>query len=74
MTGLVGLLAASLLFLSIFFWSLRWLGLIRTRRDVILFLSLLFGGGLLLSLVFQLRGVSVGFLGVNWAHRTDSRG
>ncbi len=66
MTGLIGLLAASLLFLSIFFWALRWLGLIRSRRDVVLFLSLLIGGGLLLSVFFQLRGVSVGFLGVNW--------
>jgi len=66
MTGIVGLLAASLLFLSIFFWALRWLGLIRSRRDVILFFSMLIGGGLLLSLLFLLRGVSVGFLGVNW--------
>ena len=66
MTGVVGLLAASLLFLSIFFWALRWLGLIRSRRDVILFLSMLIGGGVLLSVLFLLRGVSVGFLGVNW--------
>lgn len=66
MTGVVGLLAASLLFLSIFFWALRWLGLIRSRRDVILFFSMLIGGGLLLSLLPLLRGVSVGFLGVNW--------
>ncbi|MDE0076971.1 MAG: O-antigen ligase family protein [Caldilineaceae bacterium] len=66
MTGVVGLLAASLLFLSIFFWALRWLGLIRSRRDIILFLSLLIGGGLFLCVFFQLRGVSVGFLGVNW--------
>ncbi len=66
MTGVVGLLAASLLFLSIFFWALRWLGLIRSRRDIILFFSMLIGGGLLLSLLFLLRGVSVGFLGVNW--------
>ena len=66
MTGVVGLLAALLLFLSIFFWALRWLGLIRSRRDTILFFSLLIGGGLLLSAFFLLRGVSVGFLGVNW--------
>ena len=66
MTGVVGLLAASLLFLSIFYWALRWLGLIRSRRDGILFLFMLIGGGLLLSLLFLLRGVSVGFLGVNW--------
>ena len=66
MTGVVGLLAATLLFLSIFFWALRWLGLIRSRRDTILFFSMLIGGGLLLSLLFLLQGVSVGFLGVNW--------
>ena len=66
MTGVVGLLAATLLFLSIFFWALRWLGLIRSRRDVILFFCMLIGGGLLLSLLFLMLGVSVGFLGVNW--------
>ena len=66
MTGVVGLLAASLLFLSIFYWALRWLGLIRSRRDGILFFTMHLGGGLLLSLLFLLRGVSVGFLGVNW--------
>ncbi len=66
MTGILGFLANSLLFLSIFFWALRWLGLIRSRRDVALFASMVIGCGLLLSLLFQLRGVSVGFLGVNW--------
>ncbi len=66
MTGVLGFLANSLLFLSIFFWAMRWLGLVRTRRDAILFFSMLAGGGILLSALFQLRGVSVGFLGVNW--------
>ena len=65
-TGIFGFLASSLLYLSIFFWALRWLGLIRSRRDIALFLALLVGGGLLLSALFQLLGVSVGFLGVNW--------
>lgn len=65
-TGVFGFLASSLLFVSIFFWALRWLGLIRSRRDVALFFSMLLGGGILLSGLFQLRGVSVGFLGVNW--------
>ena len=32
MTGVLGFLASSLLFLSIFFWAMRWLGLVRTRR------------------------------------------
>lgn len=66
MTGILGFLANSLLFLSIFYWALRWLGLIRSRRDFLLFASLVIGCGLFLSLLFQLRGVSVGFLGVNW--------
>ena len=66
MTGGLGFLANSLLFLSIFFWALRWLGLIRSRRDVVLFVVLSIGGGLVFSAFFLLRGVSVGFLGVNW--------
>ena len=66
MTGALGFLANSLLFLSIFFWAMRWLGLIRSRRDAILFFSMLAGGGILLSALFQVRGVSIGFLGVNW--------
>ena len=65
-TGIFGFLASSLLFLSIFYWALRWLGLIRSRRDAGMFLVLLVGGGVLLSALFLLRGVSVGFLGVNW--------
>lgn len=65
-TGGLGFLANSLLFLSIFFWALRWLGLIRSRRDVALFFSLSVGGGLLLSISFLALGVSAAFLGVNW--------
>ena len=66
MTGVLGFLANSLLFLSIFFWAMRWLGLVRSRRDAILFFSMLAGGGIFLSALFQVRGVSIGFLGVNW--------
>ncbi len=65
-TGGLGFLANSLLFLSIFFWALRWLGLIRSRRDAALFFSLSIGGGLFLSISFLALGVSAGFLGVNW--------
>lgn len=65
-TGGLGFLANSLLFLSIFFWALRWLGLIRSRRDVALFFSLSIGGGLLLSILFLALGASAAFLGVNW--------
>ncbi len=36
-TGLLGLIAFLSLFISIFYWSLRWLGLIQNKRDSILF-------------------------------------
>ena len=65
-TGVFGFLASSLLYLSIFFWALRWLGLIRSRRDAALFFGLSIGGGLLLGALFWLRGTSIGLLGVNW--------
>jgi tetratricopeptide (TPR) repeat protein/O-antigen ligase len=35
-TGLFGFLAYTAVFLSIFYWALRWLNLIRTRRDKML--------------------------------------
>ncbi len=35
-TGLFGFLAYTAVFLTIFYWALRWLNLIRTRRDKIL--------------------------------------
>lgn len=65
-TGFFGFLANSLLFLSIFFWAFRWLGLIRSRRDSILFFALLLSGGVFLSIVFLLSGAGVGLLGITW--------
>ena len=50
-TGVLGFVAYMALFLSIFFFSLRWLGLMRTRGQKILFFVLAIGGGLLGSLL-----------------------
>ncbi|MBK8796948.1 MAG: hypothetical protein IPM07_11565 [Anaerolineales bacterium] len=44
-TGLLGFIGYISLFVTIFFWSLRWLGLIRGRRDNLLFGAILAGSG-----------------------------
>ncbi len=46
-TGLLGFVAYMSLFISIFYWSLRWLGLLSNRRDNLLFAGLLGGSSLL---------------------------
>ncbi len=63
-TGLFGFVAYVLLFLSIFYWALRWLGLVVGRRDLYLFLGLWLGGGTVTSLVFRLYDGSWRLLGV----------
>jgi tetratricopeptide (TPR) repeat protein len=40
-TGLLGFMAYTAVFLAIFYWALRWVNLVRTRRDNILFAVLL---------------------------------
>jgi tetratricopeptide (TPR) repeat protein len=50
-TGIFGFAAYVLMFLVIFYWSLRWLGLIQGRRDLFLFSGLWMGGGILLSVI-----------------------
>lgn len=45
-TGAWGFLAYVILFGSVFFWTLRWLGWVRNRQDAILFLTLTLLGGL----------------------------
>lgn len=50
-TGLLGLVAYMSLFVSIFYWSLRWLGLIQNKRDTWLFAILLAVGGILIAAV-----------------------
>ena len=50
-TGILGFVAYMSLFLSIFFFSLSWLGLMRTRGQKILFFVLAIGGALAGSLL-----------------------
>ncbi len=63
-TGLFGFLAYVLLFMMIFYWALRWLGLINSRRDLYLFLGLWLGGGIALSAFFIISDGSWRFFGV----------
>lgn len=53
-TGFLGFLAYMSLFISIFYWALRWLGLIVTKFDSVLFGILLAIGGIGLSVVFYI--------------------
>lgn len=63
-TGLLGFIAYMSLFVSIFYWSLRWLGLLVKRRDSILFFALLFGCAAALSIVFYITDGSWRLFGV----------
>jgi tetratricopeptide (TPR) repeat protein len=64
-TGWLGFVAYMAVFLSIFYWALRWLGLLVNRRDTILFASLLALFGLLFSVAFYVYdGQQTRFLGV----------
>ena len=66
-TGLLGFLAYLSVFVSIFYWALRWMGLLVNRRDTILFFTLLFASALVASIGFyvyddgQLRLLGVAF-------------
>jgi tetratricopeptide (TPR) repeat protein/O-antigen ligase len=69
-TGVLGLLASGAVYVSFFYWALRWLGLIQSSRDRNLFLSLALGvaavGALVLSVSlgsnFSGIGLSFGLL------------
>ncbi|MCB0116891.1 MAG: tetratricopeptide repeat protein, partial [Caldilineaceae bacterium] len=63
-TGGFGFVAYVLLFMTIFYWSLRWLGLITGRRDLIVFLSFWLGGGAVLTGIFVTFDQSWRFFGV----------
>jgi tetratricopeptide (TPR) repeat protein len=63
-TGLLGFLAYFALFIAIFYWALRWLGLLVDRRDKLLFGVLLALASLLLVIVFYLYDGGWRFLGV----------
>lgn len=53
-TGIVGFVAYMAVFISLFYFSLKWLGLIRSDRQRLAFLALSLGGGLLGALLFYL--------------------
>jgi len=59
-TGLLGFLAYMSLFIAIFYWSLRWLNLIRNQADTLLF-ALLLGG-------FSIGGIAFAYIsdGEQW--------
>lgn len=65
-TGLLGFIGYITLFVMIFYWSLRWLGLITGRRDSLLFGGLITVGGIVGSIAliatdnWQLRMIGVG--------------
>lgn len=65
-TGLLGFIGYIALFVTIFYWALRWLGLIRGRRDSWLFGGLVAAGGVIGSLAlmatdgWQLRMAGIG--------------
>ena len=63
-TGLFGFLAYVFLFGSIFYYSLRWLGLIASARERGLFLGLIIGGGALGAVGPLLLEGTLRFLGV----------
>ncbi|HUF37982.1 MAG TPA: hypothetical protein VMN57_05620 [Anaerolineales bacterium] len=62
-TGMLGLAAEQILFVSVFFYGLKWLGLLNDARQRRLFLSLILAGGFASALGF-VYFFDVGFLGV----------
>ena len=62
-TGGIGLAAYLGLFAAVFYYGLKWLGLINSNRQKITFFALYFGGGILSSIAFYLwQGIA--FFGV----------
>jgi tetratricopeptide (TPR) repeat protein len=62
-TGIIGLAAEQVLFVSVFYYGLKWLGLLNDARQRRLFLGLIIAGGLFSSLGFVFL-IDIGFLGV----------
>ena len=52
-TGLAGLLAWQVLYVSLFYVGFRWLGVLRTKRDSYIMIGLWFGVGVLVALLFS---------------------
>jgi cyclophilin family peptidyl-prolyl cis-trans isomerase/tetratricopeptide (TPR) repeat protein/O-antigen ligase len=62
-TGVTGFLVWQALYLSVFYYGFRWLGVIRTRFDSVLLIGLWIGGALLAGLIIALI-MGAPFLGV----------
>ncbi|MFN2203234.1 MAG: tetratricopeptide repeat protein [Caldilineaceae bacterium] len=63
-TGVLGFLAYLTLFVAIFYWALRWLGLLSNRRDSLLFGGLLLSCSVVFVLIFRWYDSSWRFFGV----------
>ncbi len=63
-TGFLGFLAYLALFVSIFYWALRWLGLLINRRDTWLFIGLLALSSVAMTVLFYLYDGGWRFFGV----------
>ncbi len=62
-TGILGLFGYLFLFGSVIYYGLKWLGLIQSRNQTLLFLGLNIFGGLLSSIIFVI-SMGAGLLGV----------
>ena len=71
-TGLLGFLAYLTLFIAIFYWALRWLGLLVNKRDSILFGGLLLACSLAFVLVFYWYDWELALLWRGAARRHDA--
>lgn len=63
-TGILGFAAYFTLFIAIFYWALRWLGLLVNRRDTLLFGALLALSSLVTVVIFYFYDGGWRFLGV----------
>ncbi len=63
-TGILGFAAYFTLFIAIFYWALRWLGLLVNRRDALLFAALLPLASLVTVIIFYFYDGGWRFLGV----------
>jgi tetratricopeptide (TPR) repeat protein len=62
-TGLLGFLAWQLLYLAVFYYSFRWLGVVRSGRERAFFIAVWIGGAILFGVLFSLLR-SPSYLGV----------
>ncbi len=64
-TGVLGFLAYMFLFSSVFYYGLRWLGLLRSRRERNLFVALIVGGAVLGAVLARVLTGGYAFVGVS---------